>query len=696
MIWQAMARVGVDVGGTNTDLVLEADHGVFVHKVASTPHDQSEGVLKGLRELCDIAGVSPADVSLIVHGTTVATNITIEHNGAEVGMLTSRNFRDILHIGRHKRPYNFSLHFEVPWQSRPLVKRRNRISVSERILPPDGTVEVPLDETEVLEATRLFKRRGIKSVVIGFLFSFLNDAHERRAAEIVRAEMPDAYICTSSEVANVIREYERFSTAAMNAFVGPKTSLYLKNLQQKLVDNGFVANLRVIQSNGGVATVETCSQKAVGILMSGPAGGVIGGRAEGLLCGRSNLITVDIGGTSADISTIPDGRIKIMNARDSYVSGHPILVPMIDLVSIGAGGGSIAYIDSAGGFHVGPRSAGAEPGPACYGKGGEEPTVTDAQVVLGRLDADKMLGGDLPLDPDLAYKAVEAKVAKPLGISPVEAALGIIKVINSNMALAIRSNSVARGIDPREFALVPFGGAGPLHGVALAEAISAKDIIVPVAPGITAAMGLLQTDMQYEHARSLIVSLRHADQTAIERMNAVIDELLELCRRDLEKDGVAADRHKFQRLAECRYHGQGFELRAQLPEGRLTASNLAAVVASFHQQHRLDYGYHFEDGEVELITVRVIGREDVAPLKVAPVDKAEGSDISGAFLYSRPTTFDDGQTADTPRYDRNRLRAGQQVAGPAILIQHNSTTLLPPGYVAAVAEFGNLHVYRGA
>jgi len=691
-----MARVGVDVGGTNTDLVLEADHGVFVHKVASTPQDQSEGVLKGLRELCDIAGVSPADVSLIVHGTTVATNITIEHNGAEVGMLTTRNFRDILHIGRHKRPYNFSLHFEVPWQKRPLVKRRNRIAVSERILPPDGKIETPLNETEVLEATRLFKRRGIKSVVIGFLFSFLNDAHERRAAEIVRTEMPDAYICTSSEVANVIREYERFSTAAMNGFVGPKTSLYLENLQQKLIDNGFRANLRVIQSNGGVATVETCSQKAVGILMSGPAGGVIGGRAEGLLCGRSNLITVDIGGTSADISTIPDGRIKIMNARDSYVSGHPILVPMIDLVSIGAGGGSIAYIDSAGGFHVGPRSAGAEPGPACYGKGGEEPTVTDAQVVLGRLDADKILGGDLPLDPDLAYKAVERKVAKPLGLSPVEAALGIIKVINSNMALAIRSNSVARGIDPREFALVPFGGAGPLHGVALAEAISAKDIIVPVAPGITAAMGLLQTDMQYEHARSLIVSLRHADQAALERMNAVIDELVEQCRRDLEKDGVAAGRQKFQRLAECRYHGQGFELRAQLPEGRLTASNLADVVASFHQQHRLDYGYHFDDGEVELITVRVIGSEDVAPLKVARIEKADGGDISGAFLYSRATTFDDGQSMDTPRYDRNRLRAGQKIAGPAILIQHNSTTLLPPGYTAAVAEFGNLHVYRAA
>jgi N-methylhydantoinase A len=691
-----MARVGVDVGGTNTDLVLEADHGVFVHKVASTPHDQSEGVLKGLRELCEISGVRPDDVSLIVHGTTIATNITIEHNGAEVGMLTSRNFRDILHIGRHKRPYNFSLHFEVPWQQRPLVRRRNRIAVTERILPPDGKVETPLNESEVAEAIKLFKRRGIKSVVIGFLFSFLNDAHERRAAELVRAEMPDAYICTSSEVANVIREYERFSTAAMNAFVGPKTSLYLNNLQSKLTDSGFRANLRVIQSNGGIATVETCSQKAVGILMSGPAGGVIGGRAEGMLCGRSNLITVDIGGTSADISTIPDGRIKIMNARDSYVNGHPILVPMIDLVSIGAGGGSIAYIDSAGGFHVGPRSAGAEPGPACYGRGGEEPTVTDAQVVLGRLDADKMLGGDLPLDPDLAHKAVEAKVAKPLGLSVKDAALGIIKVINSNMALAIRSNSVARGIDPREFALVPFGGAGPLHGVALAEAIAAKEIIVPVAPGITAAMGLLQTDMQYEHARSLIVSLKHADHAAVSRINAVIDELVGRCRRDLEKDGVKPERQKFQKLAECRYHGQGFELRATLPDGKVTAANLSDVVTGFHQQHRLDYGYHFDDGEVELITVRVIGREDVVPLKVARIDKANGQAISDAVLYSRPTTFDDGQTVDTPRYDRGRLRAGHRVAGPAILIQHNSTTLLPPGYVAEVAEFGNLHVRRGS
>src|SRR6516225_2477005 len=676
-----MVRVGVDVGGTNTDLVLESDRGIFVHKVPSTPHDQSEGVLIGLRELCDIVGLRPRDISLIVHGTTIATNITIEHNGADVGMLTSRHFRDIPHIGRHKRPHNFSLHFDVPWQQRALVKRRNRVVITERISAPNGTIETPLIEQEVVEATRLFKRRGVRSVVIGFLFSFLNDVHERRAKEIVLAEMPDAYVCCSSEVANVIREYERFTTAAMNAFVGPKTSLYLNNLQRKLSEHGFRGNLRVIQSNGGIATVETCSRRAVSILMSGPAGGVIGGRAEGLLSGRSNLITVDIGGTSADISTIPDGRIKIMNARDSYVSGHPILVPMIDLVSIGAGGGSIAYIDSAGGFHVGPRSAGAEPGPACYGKGGEEPTVTDAQVVLGRLDADKMLGGDLPIDPDLAHKAVDAKVAKPLGLSLKDAALGIIKVINSNMALAIRSNSVARGIDPRQFALVPFGGAGPLHAVALAEAVAAADIIVPIAPGITAAMGLLQTDMQYEHARSLIVALNHADRAAIERINALIDELTARVRGDLEKDGVPRERQKFERLAECRYHGQGFELRAKLPNGPVTTANVNDIITRFHEQHRLDYGYHFEEGAVELITVRVIGRDDVTPLKVGHIEKANGHDISEALLYRRPTTFDDGATLDTPRYDRGRLKAGHRVPGPAILVQHNATTLLPPGYV---------------
>ena len=688
------ARVGVDVGGTNTDLVLESERGVFVHKVQSTPEDQSVGVLKGLLELCEIAGVTREDIDLVVHGTTVATNITIEHTGAEVGMLTTRNFRDILHIARHKRPHNFSLHFDVPWQSRPLVKRRNRIPVTERILPPDGRVGTPLDENDVLEAVRVFKKRGIRSVVIGFLFSFMNDEHELRARAIVEREMPEAYVCCSSDVANVLREYERFSTAAMNAFIGPKTSVYLTNLRDQLARQGFRANLRLIQSNGGVSTVEACSRRAVNILMSGPAGGVIGGRAEGLLAGAENVITVDIGGTSADISTVPDGRIKIMNPRDSYVSGHPILVPMIDLVTIGAGGGSIAYIDSAGGFHVGPRSAGADPGPACYGKGGDEPTVTDAQVALGRLDADKMLGGDLPIDPDLASRAIEEKVGRKLGLSVTDAALGIIRVINSNMALAIRSNSVARGVDPREFSLVPFGGAGPLHGVALAEAVSARDVLVPVAPGITAAMGLLETDMQYEHVRSFITSLTNVDEAAVERLNGLVEELVADCRRDLENDGVPPERQSFQRVAECRYHGQGFELRAEIPEGRLGVGDIGRIVESFYAQHRLDYGYAFDDTEVELITVRVIGTDKIEPLRLRPLERANGASYESALLYSRRTTFDDGTTADTPRYDRGRLKAGHRVAGPAVLIQHNSTVLVPPAYAAEVSEYGSLHVRR--
>ncbi|MBA3911968.1 MAG: methylhydantoinase, partial [Rhodobacter sp.] len=397
-----MARIGVDVGGTNTDLVLECAKGVFYHKVPTTLKNQSIGVVEGVEGICRMAGIAPSEVETIVHGTTTATNITIEHNGAVCGMITTEGFRDILHIGRHKRPYNFSLHFDVPWQSQPLVKRRNRISVAERILPPSGEVAIPLDEDAVRSACALFRKRGINSVVIGFMFAFLNDAHERRAKEIVLEEMPDAYVTLSSEVAKVMREYERFSTAAMNSYVGPKTAFYLRDLDSRLREAGVMSKLRIMQSNGGVSTVDACARRPIRILMSGPAGGVIGGASEGAMAGEPNIITVDIGGTSADISTIPAGAVKIMNPRDTYVSGHPVLTPMIDLVTIGAGGGSVAYIDQAGAFHVGPRSAGSEPGPACYGRGGTEPTVTDAQIVLGRLDPDMALGGDLKLDAGLS------------------------------------------------------------------------------------------------------------------------------------------------------------------------------------------------------------------------------------------------------------------------------------------------------
>ena len=687
-----MARIGVDVGGTNTDLVLECSKGVFYHKVPTTLKNQSIGVVDGVRGICRMAGIEPAEVEMIVHGTTTATNITIEHNGSECGMLTTEGFRDVLHIGRHKRPYNFSLHFDVPWQSQPLVKRRNRIAVAERVLPPHGDVAVPLDEDAVRAACALFRKRGINSVVIGFMFAFLNDTHERRAKEIVLEELPDAYVTLSSEVANVMREYERFSTAAMNSYVGPKTAFYLRDLEAKLGEAGVTSKLRIMQSNGGVSTVEACAKRPIRILMSGPAGGVIGGASEGEMAGVPNIITVDIGGTSADISTIPAGTVKIMNPRDTYVSGHPVLTPMIDLVTIGAGGGSVAYIDEAGAFNVGPRSAGSEPGPACYGRGGVEPTVTDAQIVLGRLDPDMALGGDLKLDASLSHKAIEEKIAKPLGMTVKEAALGIIKIINNNMALAIRSNSVARGIDPRDFSIMPFGGAGPLHGVALAEAMSARDVIVPVAPGITAAVGLLKTDLLYEHTEAVIVELNKASDDQIARINAAVASLRERVQAELDADGIDRTQQRISVVAECRYHGQGFELRATMPEGAVTQANKSAITGSFHDQHQLDYGYSYRDAEVELITLRAIGSASVRRIEIPTIAATDGSSPDRALMFVRPTTFDDGRTLETPRYDRTKLLAGDKVQGPAILHQHNATTLVPPGYVAETLDYGNTRI----
>ncbi len=668
-----MARIGVDVGGTNTDLVLECAKGVFYHKVPTTLKNQSIGVVEGVQGICRMAGIAPAEVDTIVHGTTTATNITIEHNGAECGMITTEGFRDILHIGRHKRPYNFSLHFDVPWQSQPLVKRRNRIAVAERILPPTGEIVTPLDEAAVRAACALFRKRGINSIVIGFMFAFLNDTHERRAKEIVLEELPDAYVTLSSEVAKVMREYERFSTAAMNSYVGPKTAFYLRDLDARLREAGVTSKLRIMQSNGGVSTVEACAKRPIRILMSGPAGGVIGG-------------------TSADISTIPGGALKIMNPRDTYVSGHPVLTPMIDLVTIGAGGGSVAFIDEAGAFHVGPRSAGSEPGPACYGRGGTEPTVTDAQIVLGRLDPDMALGGDLKLDASLSHKAIEEKIARPLGLSVKDAALGIIKIINNNMALAIRSNSVARGIDPREFSIMPFGGAGPLHGVALAEAMSCKDVIVPVAPGITAAVGLLKTDLQYEHTEAVIVELMKAGPGEFARINAAVAALRAQVQAELDGDGIPRDQQSITVIAECRYHGQGFELRATMPDALVSAETVSVIADSFHDQHQRDYGYSYRNAEVELITLRAIGQAAVRRIEIPKIAATDGSSIDRALMFVRPTTFDDGRTLETPRYDRTRLLAGDRVPGPAPLHQHNATTLVPPGYVAETLEYGNTRI----
>ena len=694
-----MIRVGVDVGGTFTDIVLEKSGGrggqsIFVHKVASTPADQSIGVVKGIVEIARIADVLPGDIDMVFHGTTVATNMVIERKGAEVGMITTRGFRDILHMARHKRPHNFSLQFDVPWQSKPLVKRRNRIAVDERLMPPTGEIATPLDEQQVREAAELFKKRGLSSVIICFLFSFLNNAHELRAKEIVKEIMPDGFICCSSEVVNVIREYERFSTAAMNAYIGPKTALYLRNLEERLRGNGVTAQVRIMQSNGGISTVENSTQRPVGLLLSGPAGGVIGGRWTGEACKTRNVITIDIGGTSADISVIQDGQLRIKNPRDTEVASLPVLVPMLDIDAIGAGGGSIAYLDAGGAFRVGPRSAGADPGPACYGKGGTEPTVTDAQVVLGRLDPEHFLGGDLAIDAGLAHKAIEEHVALKLGLSVKDAALGVLKVINNNMALAINGNSVAKGIDPRNYTLMGFGGAGPLHAVALAEMIHAKDVVSPLHPGITAAMGLLLTDLQYEFTRSVLIVADKATDAEFTDANRILEDLRDQARQQLLADGIAASKHHFTAIAECRYVGQGFELRASLPKGPLTKKNIGTVIRNFYDHHRQAYGHAFDDQSVEIITLRVIGAATVETLKLPNLRQGNRRNPVAARLYTRNTVFDDGKAVATPRFERGKLLSGDVIAGPALIVQHNSTTLVPPKYSASVLSHGDIRIAK--
>ncbi len=692
-----MIRVGVDVGGTFTDIVLErgsSDGAVVVTKVPSTPHDQSEGVVQGILKVCGMAGVAPGAIDAVFHGTTVATNMVIERTGAEVGMITTRGFRDILHMARHKRPHNFSLQFDVPWQSRPLVRRRNRIPVSERIMPPDGSVAVPLEEDEVKRAAELFARRGLDAVIVAFLFSFLNNEHEQRAKEIVTAALPDAFVCCSSDVVNTIREYERFSSAAMNAYIGPKTSAYLERLEGRLRANGIDAMVRVMQSNGGISTIEKSSALPIGLLLSGPAGGVIGGAWTGGNCGNRNIITIDIGGTSADISVIEDGALRIKNPRDTEVAGLPVLVPMIDIDTIGAGGGSIAYIDPGGAFRVGPRSAGAEPGPSCYGKGGTEPTVTDAQVVLGRLDPEHFLGGDLTIEAALSERAIREHLAEPLGMSLEQAALGILRIVNNNMALAINANSVAKGVDPRNFTLMGFGGAGPLHAVSLAEAIFARDVISPVQPGITAATGLLVTDLQYEYTHSTVMVLDTASEADFARVNAVLAELVARAHSQFDADGIPPGQRRFRQIAECRYVGQGFELRADIPDGPLDRASAAAVIDDFYRVHKQVYGHAFRDQSCEMVTLRVVAVVAVDPLKAPRLDRDDRTNPPAAELYRRRTVFDDGRAEDTPRYDRGALLAGDAITGPALIVQHNSTTIVPPGYRATVLDFGDILIGR--
>lgn len=689
-----MWLVGVDVGGTFTDLVAtHRESGeTQIHKVATTPDDPARGVLAGLSALCAKRDIQHSDIQRILHGTTTATNAVLEYDGAKTGLITTAGFRDILHIGRHQRPEHYSIMQEVPWQDRPLVRRRHRLTVPERLAPPDGQIVLPLDETAVREAARNLRNAGIEAVAIGFLFSYLNPIHEQRAKAIVLEEIPGCFVTTSAEVSPQFREFERFTTTAMNAFLGPRVGRYLQDLERSLAAAGFTADLHIMCSNGGVSTAAMVAEKPVSTILSGPAAGILGGQTAARSSERQDLITFDVGGTSADIGIVVGGAYGEASARDTAIGGYPVMVPMIDIKTIGAGGGSLAERDAGGGFRVGPRSAGARPGPAAYGFGCAQATVTDAHVLLGRLQANSFLGGAMTLDRAAAEQVLTA-LANDLGLSPQTTAQGILTLANANMANAIRSRTVEKGLDPRDFTLVAFGGAGPLHAVEVARILEIPEVLVPAYPGITCAVGLLTTDLKYDAVKTSLQATPNIDCARITQDFHLLTTDLE---RTLTRESGPSAGTRYTRSGDLRYAGQGYELRIFFPDGAFDATGLTQVLRHFEDRHRAEFGQIFPESEIEIVNLRVTAVADSPKITLAGTKGADT--LEQAYLGESPVCFDlEGADAVmTPLYRRHELPVGTCLAGPAILLQTDTTTVLPPGATANVQANGNLLIASGA
>ena len=689
-----MKTIGVDVGGTFTDLVFcdLASGRHAIHKIPTTPDDPSRGVVEGVVAICASNHVAPADIDTVLHGTTTATNAVLQHQGARTGMVTNEGFRDLIHIARHQRVEHYSIMQELPWQNRPLVQRRHRKVVKGRLSPPHGAALEPLDEAGVRAAARELRADGVESVAVCFLFSYLDPAHEERAKAILLEEMPDAFVTTSASVSPQFREFERFTTASLSAFIGPKVRGYVARLEGALRAAGFSADLRIMSSSGGMATPAMVVEKPALTLLSGLAAGVLGGAWIGARAERRRLITFDIGGTSADIGIVVDGRFVETDARSTSIAGFPLLLPMIDVHTIGAGGGSIAYRDPGGAFRVGPRSGGAVPGPAAYGAGGTEPTVTDANLVLGRLDPGDFLGGGMRLDPAAAERAVQA-LADRLGLGVAATAEGILTILNSNMANAIRSRTIQKGIDPRGFVLVAFGGAGPLHGAEVAALLGIPEVLVPPYPGITSAMGLLTTDLKYDVSRT---QFQVSGSVDLKKLNADLAAMQRELARHFAADGFSAEQVSYARAGDLRYVGQGYELKVTLAPGTLGSADLDSVWTDFHRTHQAEYGRSFPENPIEIVNVRVSGLGHVA--KIGSLAPAHGTTLDAARSAMRACVFRVAaklQSFETPFYRRNLLPIGAHFSGPAIVLQSDSTTVVPPGWNAGVDAAGNIVLRAG-
>lgn len=675
-------RIGVDSGGTFTDVCLFNDTTgeVVIWKVSSTPDDPSRGITQGVTEGLERVGTEAGEIGFLGHGTTVATNALIQGRGVKTGLVTTEGFRDLLEIGRQKRPDLYDLQADKP---ETLVSRDLRLGIRER-LRTDGSVEEALDEEAFRDAIRELKAEGVKSIAVSFLYSFLNDAHERRAAAIIAEEFPEAFTAVSSAIAPEFREFERLSTTVVNAYLGPVMQGYVRALKKKLSDIGVKVAPQLTQSNGGVIAFDTASEMPVRTVLSGPSTGVVAAQAIGKMTGIENLITFDMGGTSSDVALLTNGSCRVVN--EAVVDGYPLKVPMLDIHTVGAGGGSIAYVDNGGLLKVGPRSAGANPGPACYGLGNDEPTVTDANVVLQTQNPEYLLNGRMKIDRNLSVAAIQ-KLADRLGMEMLQTANGILDIVIANMAKAIRVISVQRGHDPRDYTLVAFGGAGPVQAARLARELGMSRVLIPRTPGVLCAMGLLMTDLRSDFS---ITNLMRLDDATVEGVGAIYAELTERAGAWFASEGIAPEARQVTLTVDVRYAGQNYEIPVILPEGPITQATFEAIRAGFLAAHKQLYGFIAEGEPMQLVTFRAAAAGLVQKAEFAP-QPLEGADASAAITGARPVWMvEAGDFVEAKLYDRALLKAGNVVAGPAIIDQMDTTTVVPLGLTATVDAYLNL------
>jgi len=677
------ARVGIDVGGTFTDIVTVHDGRVEVTKTPSTPDAPETGVVNGLAESAADAGFDFGDVAFLSHGTTVATNAVLEGTWADTALVTTEGFRDVLEIARQDRPDIYDFDAEKP---APIVPRDRRFEVPER-LDERGTVLRELDEDAVRDLAREVAEDGADSVAVSLLFSFENDAHERRVAELFREEGVGASLSLSSEVLPEIREYERTLTTSLNAALKPVMDRYIGNLGDHVREQGVGAELKLMQSNGGLVTAEGARERPVNTLLSGPAAGVQGATFVAQRSGVEDVITMDMGGTSCDVSLVTGGDPLV--STDVTVGDYTVGVPMIDIHTVGSGGGSIAWVDTGGALRVGPRSAGADPGPVSYGRGGTEPTTTDAHLLLGRLDPDRFLSGELDVSVDDVRAAFEERLGGELDMAPEAAAQGVLDVANANMQRALRVVSVERGYDPRDFALVAFGGAGPLHACRLADDLDIPKVVVPQTAGVLSALGLLVSDVLYDYSVSRV---RPVEAVTPRGVRDVFSDLRESGEQRLADEGVAPESRCYERTADLRYAGQSFEISVPVPDGEVDEAALGTVVERFHERHEQRYGHADRSEPVELVTLRLRARGGVDTPALDP-PASEGS-VEDAIRETRPVTYG-GDPRETRVYDRAELPADAAFDGPAVVEGAESTVVVHPGQTADVDEHGNLVVDTG-